>query len=932
MTFDYASLRDAIDRQNIEEVRAIITEHPEIDYSCVSSNGASILWWALMPPNGKNISAEVVNYLLGLTESDGNRLVSPVQAFAGLTPYRYLGLFENKFDNVQKLIRRAENEYRAPLRARENQRLAAIANDAQSAHNSLNAGLARGNIIRLYEHYVEKQSFALDEACCQRTKAEIDAFIDSLPDKNRNDYSQSKFGLDYCYSDTSEFAFKLSQASGSQEGQGVILTLAQLIALNWRAAKEDDVGLLPEGAANEEGLQSRKKALLNILFDIATAYGINQPSCAGGACNRLSLALAKMHGLVNARAESEPLKGEEAQIVIIRVLGRALEAVSEEDSERYANILCHLSAEDLTEEQTAYAEKTYHDFIESKKGALLETLVNQENIDEQIAKVNVDCLLEAYPTSGHALSYELGKLIPFINTSLIAEFLSGTKQPEKVADEAKNELAKAICKSKASKASKALSQKYPHTFKNKEAEDIALERINDFLTRARRQGSNLSLGDLMKGQIEEKDNEFIEDTFLGTLFLHHKETLKANHREQALWLDSLTFEQVIALLKAVGVTVIGALANNPEEFFQALVTKAIEQGMTANLVLDNITLKNMDLRGHNFSGIHINNATFENCMLPIAGDNIQCQGVKFINCTLPGLDEKDVNNRYFCKEMFWQLCAMQSPPSNLIVRFFLNKISLEQMKETSSNGDTALHVAVSNGHTEIVKAILGGRYDSGALLQMTSDFKETPLHVAASKGHTEIVKAILGGGYDSGYLLKMTDDSKETPLHPAAYKGHTEIVKIILESPGCSNYLLQIENTYGDTASGLADCKGHTEIVKMIERNFTYRKIWESTADIKDKIIALLSNYCDESGHGHALDSMRFFSGGSKPGHVQQIRALIDEVTCEKKDIKALFGELNAIPNQTDFLAEILAFMNAKIGGEISLDEGDENSIVYDIL
>ena len=56
-----------------------------------------------------------------------------------------------------------------------------------------------------------------------------------------------------------------------------------------------------------------------------------------------------------------------------------------------------------------------------------------------------------------------------------------------------------------------------------------------------------------------------------------------------------------------------------------------------------------------------------------------------------------------------------------------------------SNGQTALHIAASEGHTEVVKLLL----DAKAEVNAQSSAGLTALTMVASRGHTEVVKLLL---------------------------------------------------------------------------------------------------------------------------------------------------------------------------------------------
>ena len=61
------------------------------------------------------------------------------------------------------------------------------------------------------------------------------------------------------------------------------------------------------------------------------------------------------------------------------------------------------------------------------------------------------------------------------------------------------------------------------------------------------------------------------------------------------------------------------------------------------------------------------------------------------------------------------------------------------------HGRTALHIVASEGHVEVVKALV----ELGADLHALGEYNEqTALHIAASEGHVEVVKALVKLGAD----------------------------------------------------------------------------------------------------------------------------------------------------------------------------------------
>ena len=89
----------------------------------------------------------------------------------------------------------------------------------------------------------------------------------------------------------------------------------------------------------------------------------------------------------------------------------------------------------------------------------------------------------------------------------------------------------------------------------------------------------------------------------------------------------------------------------------------------------------------------------------------------------------------------------------------------------NTNGNTALILATSDGHTEIVTALLA----QGADVNAQNENDNTALMCAAYGGHTEIVTALVAQGAD----VNAQNKDGETALMWATRGGHKEVEKIL---------------------------------------------------------------------------------------------------------------------------------------------------------
>jgi uncharacterized protein len=88
-------------------------------------------------------------------------------------------------------------------------------------------------------------------------------------------------------------------------------------------------------------------------------------------------------------------------------------------------------------------------------------------------------------------------------------------------------------------------------------------------------------------------------------------------------------------------------------------------------------------------------------------------------------------------------------------------------------GRTALHVATSAGHTDVVKILLA--YPE--IVNLTDDNKATALQLASSNGYTEIVLLFIEVGANLEPI-----DGGESALYLAATNGHTEVVRLLIRA------------------------------------------------------------------------------------------------------------------------------------------------------
>ncbi|GLJ27974.1 hypothetical protein SUGI_0549360 [Cryptomeria japonica] len=195
------------------------------------------------------------------------------------------------------------------------------------------------------------------------------------------------------------------------------------------------------------------------------------------------------------------------------------------------------------------------------------------------------------------------------------------------------------------------------------------------------------------------------------------------------------------------------------------------------------------------------------------------------------------------------LLAAKNGDKSLIRNFFDS--NPRQLKEVTFEGNTALHIAAREGHSELVEWILQNvKGLSGArnsdlntplheaakrgnaeiirtLLRYNvwpaakrNQFGESALLIASEKGHVEAVRALVEA--TPVYIMLWPREDHQTCLHVAAYGGSLEIVKLILERHSFCNILRLImisHDIHGATPLHSAVHRGNLNIVSEIVKS-----------------------------------------------------------------------------------------------------------------
>ena len=133
-------------------------------------------------------------------------------------------------------------------------------------------------------------------------------------------------------------------------------------------------------------------------------------------------------------------------------------------------------------------------------------------------------------------------------------------------------------------------------------------------------------------------------------------------------------------------------------------------------------------------------------------------------------DTNAVNNR---QETPTHLAARSNSAINLRVLKFCGA----DPERVNEKGLTAMHIAASHGHSEVVKAL----HEGGASVNTrTADTGLTPLMVAAREGHYKVVQILL----DAGANVNHVDNDGFSPVTAAGRAGKWPVMRLLAQHGG----------------------------------------------------------------------------------------------------------------------------------------------------
>ena len=122
----------------------------------------------------------------------------------------------------------------------------------------------------------------------------------------------------------------------------------------------------------------------------------------------------------------------------------------------------------------------------------------------------------------------------------------------------------------------------------------------------------------------------------------------------------------------------------------------------------------------------------------------------------------------------------------------------------SASGGPALHAAISEDDSEMVRILVEG----GADVDARNYFGGPALHVAIDGENREMVRILVAAGAD----VDAKDSFGDSVLHRAILGGDSDLVRILVDAGANVN----ITNAFGDSALSRAVQEGNKEILQIL--------------------------------------------------------------------------------------------------------------------
>jgi ankyrin repeat protein len=158
-----------------------------------------------------------------------------------------------------------------------------------------------------------------------------------------------------------------------------------------------------------------------------------------------------------------------------------------------------------------------------------------------------------------------------------------------------------------------------------------------------------------------------------------------------------------------------------------------------------------------------------------------------------------------------------------------------QIDERNARNQTALHIALANGHIKYAKALI----DAGANASVADVLGTTAVHLTVERNQPELLEILLKRGASTEGVKR---DTQETPLLIAIAKRHVECVRLLLEN-GAS---VQVQDKQQNNVLHLAAETCSNSILQMILEKTKARMVNSyNLKEVTPLIIAVQQNFVE---------------------------------------------------------------------------------------
>ncbi|KAL2084257.1 hypothetical protein ACEWY4_019775 [Coilia grayii] len=201
--------------------------------------------------------------------------------------------------------------------------------------------------------------------------------------------------------------------------------------------------------------------------------------------------------------------------------------------------------------------------------------------------------------------------------------------------------------------------------------------------------------------------------------------------------------------------------------------------------------------------------------------------------------------------------------------------------QQDDDGDTPLHIAVVQGHEEMVHRLIRILKCAKKDMDIYNNMRQTPLHLTVITGHVDLVRTLLNADADPGAL----DRNGQNALHLCCEYNHASCLSAILLHPsGASASCLETRNYEGLSPLHLAVQSGNKEQVKLLLKhgadiNAVDNKSGRSPlmhaveADNMAMVNLLIEYRCDVNAQSYSGNTALHSACGR--GHIEAVRTLL---------------------------------------------------------